>query len=405
MVGTAAMLLAVATQSGIAHADFTETFCSSGSAAAPWQNGVGGGGGAWGEATDACSSGGDYAFDNATPNLPGGGTWSAGIVAPAGEVFTGASLDFSTEPLSSGSETFVVLGDTQSILAEYETDDGASHAFTIGPLPDTSEFWARYDCSTSASTSCNLQNWPGTLALGAVSLTVHDTGSPVIAAAGGSLATNGATVSGTQDILFHATDTGSGVASATVSLGSTVVGSTTIGCQTSNLTPCPASTTGSITANTALVPDGSYPVILTASDVSGDQAPVQVGTVTVANSVSTTTVRAGGHGGRAIRTKVTFVWDPRARSTRLIRTRFGRLPRGARIALTCTGHGCPFRHLRGTARHVNTLERHLRQRSFHAGDRLRLRITARGRTAETGTELIRRRRVPVTLAPRRHTHH
>jgi hypothetical protein len=99
------------------------------------------------------------------------------------------------------------------------------------------------------------------------------------------------------------------------------------------------------------------------------------------------------------------VWDPRAGSTRLVRTHFGRLPHGARIVLTCTGRRCPFRRLRGTTRHVHTLERHLSGRTFHAGNRLRLRITARGRTAETGTELIRRRREPVTLAPARRRRH
>jgi hypothetical protein len=219
-----AVLALGATHSGVARADFTETFCSGGSPAAPWQNGVGGGGGAWGEVTDGCGSGGGYGFDNFSPDQTAGGEWSAGLVAPAGEVFTGASLQFSTKPLSSGSETFVVIGDSESILAEYETDSGASHAFSSGPLPDTSEFWTRYDCSTSASTSCNLQNWPDTLDLATVSLTLHDTGSPAIAATGGSLATSGATVRGSQDILFHATDTGSGVASATVSLGSSAAG-------------------------------------------------------------------------------------------------------------------------------------------------------------------------------------
>jgi hypothetical protein len=404
--GTVAVVTAAVAHAGIARAEFTETFCSGGSAAAPWQNGVGGGGGAWGEVTDACGSGGGYGFDNATDTMTPGGTWSAGIVAPPGEVFTGASLDFSTEPLSSGSETFVVLGDAQAILSEYETDNGAAHAFASGPLPDTSEFWARYDCSTSASTSCNLQNWGNTLDLAAVTLTVLDTTDPSISADGGSLNTHGATatLAGTQSVAYDASAGGSGVAGVTVSLGTTVVGSAASTCQSASLTPCPGSATGVIAVNTALVPDGTYPVILTASNASGGQSSANVGNVTVDNAAATTTVKPGGRRPSAIRTKVTFDWDPRARSTSLIWTHFGRLPPDARISLTCTGHGCPFHRLRATAHRVRTLERQLRNRSFHAGDRLRLTITAPHRTAETGTELIRRGKEPVTLAPRRRRH-
>ncbi len=57
---------------------------------------------------------------------------------------------------------------------------------------------------------------------------------------------------------------------------------------------------------------------------------------------STTAVNPSGRDSkRRLRVKVDVTWHWDQRGTRIRRVRVGRLPRGARVAVTCRGHGCP----------------------------------------------------------------
>jgi hypothetical protein len=64
----------------------------------------------------------------------------------------------------------------------------------------------------------------------------------------------------------------------TVALGATVLASAQSACQNFALAPCPSTGAGTLDVDTAQVPDGTYPVILTADDASGDSTPVQAAT-------------------------------------------------------------------------------------------------------------------------------
>ncbi len=391
--GLVAGLVVAVAHVGPARADFTETFCAN-SPPPPWSAVAD-------EATfpatgDLCTEGGDYQFGTGAASLAPQTLLAAGISAPPGETFTAASVQWTTQPYTGGGEPFVEFryGAGTTLAAALVSSSPTTQTFTAG-LPQTTEFSADLYCSTSDGQDCSFAAPQGLLQLGATTMTVHDTGTPTVAATGGSLATGG-TVKGAQTLLYHATDTGSGVQRVTVSLGATVVATDVSSCEAASLTPCPATVDGTLSANTAAVPDGTYPVILTAYDVSGDATPVQVATVTVANRVGTTTVHPSRR-RRAIRTKVTFKWDPRARSTRLIWTHFGRLPARAHVTVTCRGHRRPFHRLRASTRSIAGLERQLRHRTFHAGDRLTVTITAPRRRRETGTIRIRDGRLPVTV--------
>jgi len=97
---------------------------------------------------------------------------------------------------------------------------------------------------------------------------------------------------------------------------------------------------------------------------------------------------------RQIRSKITMGWHWDAHRTRLTKMSFSRLPRAARIHVTCQGKRCPFKTRNGTARRVKALEHSLVGRAFLPGDKVRLTISAPGRRAERGLVTIRRERIP-----------
>jgi hypothetical protein len=388
-----------------ARADFSESFCTGGLAAAPWS--VGTVATPWAETNDTCGElNGSTGWDmHANPLAVG--SYSSGIAAPPGEVFTHETFDFSTQT-DPDTDVFILFGYGQStILNEYEDGAAGLNLQVDRALPDASLLWTRTDCDNSSG--CALGNFINVLAIGPITLTVHDTGVPAVAPAGGSLAADGA-VRGTQTLLYHATDTGSGVQKVTLSLGPAVLATVDSTCQAASLTPCPADTTGTLSADTRLLPDGTYPVILTAYDVSGDATPVQVSTVTVTNhtgtvSVPIATVRSARNHRRPLKVKAKFKWDWRGATTRLDFARFGTLPKGGHIALRCRGAHCPFGRLSTGRAGVGHLRRKLVRRVFRPGQTLEVTISAPHRAAERGRIVIRAGALPVVKAARAPQHH
>src|SRR6202012_2968791 len=172
-------------------------------------------------------------------------------------------------------------------------------------VPNAADFYMRVFCSTSAPTGCTFPS-AFFLAPGALSLTLHDTGRPSVQATGGGLTTAG-TYKGEQSISYTASDSGSGVDHVTVALGQTVLGTAQSTCQASVLVPCPSTTGGAFSVDTRQVPDGTYPVILTAYDASGDASPTAVATVIVLNDVATQ-VLPPSHKLGSVHTKVEMHW-------------------------------------------------------------------------------------------------
>ena len=386
----AACLLAGASA---ARADFTAQMCN-GRTAAPWVNGpndnpfVG--------VQDECSTatGQEIFFISGTNSMPpGDSNDQAGVDAPAGEVFTHVAVQFHSDPdTNSQSFTELTWGYDKTLLSQAHSGDSSAGTSLDASLPNASSVSVALYCF-NAGQGCTFAD-NDVVRVGELDLTVHDTGVPSVHPLGGSLATAG-TYAGIQTLGFAATDVGSGVSRVTVSLGPTVVGTDSPACQSASLTPCPGNASGVIDVNTAAVPDGSYPVILTAYDASGDPAPVQVATVRTRNFSATQRLPRPRRGVRA-RVAISWRWS----STRTVLTRIALadVPRAGTVTVTCHGRGCPIRTVRSDRRHLAVLARHLRGRSFRPGDRLALTITAAGRRAQRAEIVIRPDAIPRVTA-------
>jgi hypothetical protein len=142
----------------------------------------------------------------------------------------------------------------------------------------------------------------------AADLVLEQTAGPSAGSVGGELA-GAATVSGTSDVTFTASDPGSGVYEAVFSVDGSVVQSTVVNenggrCknvgQTSDglpaflyVQPCLASVSADLGFDTTRVSNGSHHLVVSVIDAAGNSSPVLDRNVVVANP----TVAAGGGSG------------------------------------------------------------------------------------------------------------
>ncbi len=91
--------------------------------------------------------------------------------------------------------------------------------------------------------------------------------------------------------------------------------------------------------------------------------------------------------------KISWTYD-RAR-TRIHRVQLSKLPRGARVTVQCTGHGCPMHERSAKARHLRSLIHHLEGGLYRAGGRIIITISAPGRVSERALLKIRNGRLPL----------
>lgn len=98
---------------------------------------------------------------------------------------------------------------------------------------------------------------------------------------------------------------------------------------------------------------------------------------------------------RQIRARITMGWRWNASRTTLTKLSLSKLPARATIVATCTGPKRPFKSVRGTRRRLGRFERRLVGRRFHAGDKLTLKIAAKGMRSERARITIRRERKPL----------
>jgi hypothetical protein len=98
---------------------------------------------------------------------------------------------------------------------------------------------------------------------------------------------------------------------------------------------------------------------------------------------------------RTLRVKIILRWRWRGRVTRLVGITFGRLPRGARLTISCRGHGCPRRVMTARAhRFAHQLVGRGRT-VYQADDRLLVALNAPNYAAERAEVRIRLGRTPV----------
>jgi hypothetical protein len=225
------------------------------------------------------------------------------------------------------------------VVLNQSVGDPNGLTFLDTALPGAASFSVALFCD--AAQGCTAPPDNEGVEVGPMDVTLHDTGIPAVQSTGGTLGAPG-TVRGVQPILYTASDTGSGVAKVTVSIGSTVAATATSTCQVAALAPCPPTVSGALSVDARLIPDGTDPVILTAYDDSGDPASVQAATVTIANhsgsAPATITPRARGD---HLHVKVVAAWSWTAKRTRLKSLTLHKLPRRAVVTLTCRGKGCP----------------------------------------------------------------
>lgn len=378
------LALVLLVHTGIARASFVVSTCD-GKTPAPWQNGYDGltGPGSMGAFAgfgDTCSvaGGGTNFFQMVSAK---GSALGAGFSLPADERLTHLSATWTsqdTRPSGQAEMAIIVapgapgvfeggLGGTGSVNADVASGSGVL-----------------LEVACAFGDPCKWYNGP-VVTMHSLDLTIRDTGAPAVSATGGGLS-HSHRVGGVQTLLYHASDVGSGVARVTVALGPHVVASAAMPCDFSSLTPCPANVTNTIDVDTTRVKNGSYPVILTAYDASGDPDPVQVATARVKNT-GTVKLRPTGK----LHAHLTLAWRWTLKRSTLTGIRASHLPARARVALTCKGKGCPFRTRWATRGKLKRLAHH----SFRPGDTLTIRISARGDKPERARLKIRRGKVPA----------
>jgi hypothetical protein len=114
-------------------------------------------------------------------------------------------------------------------------------------------------------------------------LYLNETVAPTLTVSGGTLVSAG-TKSGQPTLAFDANDTDSGVASVTVSLGSTMVGSAAYPCGIKDWSVCKRDQANqTLQVDTTKVPDGSHELLITVRDGADNTLTRSLGAIAVAN--------------------------------------------------------------------------------------------------------------------------
>jgi hypothetical protein len=142
----------------------------------------------------------------------------------------------------------------------------------------------------------------------------------------------------------------------------------------------------------AALPGGGYEVAFQAKPAP----PAPVVTTPVPTPIPVTPAA----GGRRLRVKLLLSWTWNSSLTRLANVKVGRHPRDTTIWLQCQGRGCPRALSRGQRfRETRRLGRAIAGDRFRPGDRLFIRVTATGYTAERVEIVIRRDTLPAVNVP------
>jgi hypothetical protein len=266
-----------------AHADFVAKTCNA-SPSPQWIEGFAAVS-PWYSVTDTCTqTGGTYAFNNGAPSQQTFNTNTGAIIRiPSGETLTHISASFHSLDVSGTEPANLQAGYDNTVLLDSPMGDDHAGTHLSVDVPNASSFWLRVYCTyAQGPVDCQWNTSNGVIQAGEIDFTLHDTGVPSVRVTGGTFKSSGI-VAGGQTLQYQASDAGSGVAKVTLALGPVVVGTVASTCYAWNLQPCPSSTTGTFDVDTHQLPDGTYPVVITSYDESGNATPVQVSTVTVRN--------------------------------------------------------------------------------------------------------------------------
>jgi hypothetical protein len=153
--------------------------------------------------------------------------------------------------------------------------------------------------------------------------------------------------------------------------------------------PCPAAESVAIAIPTAGLKDGRHELSAKVVDAAGNAATVLDQTITTSNPLVTPRPAKG------VRAQFVMLWHWAGKRTTLRSITVRKLPRRARVRVSCAGRGCPrLRTKSATRRHMKRLLSSLRGRSFRAGDRLELTVTAPRLKSEKVQLTVRNNRIP-----------
>jgi hypothetical protein len=304
---------------GVARADYTVTWCHGGSHAPPFVNG----GSKYYEIEDRCENnppvvnldGYPYEGLSGYEGMLRVGWYKVTVTAPAGVTISSIHATLVSEALQSGSPVYVEVGDDGgSIYSQDISRAGPTTSKIDQTLPGGNKtVWFGEFCSPYQNVNCFFASPWGLLAVEGFSLTLHDDERPSLSFTGGRLLLPGAQA-GTEDVTFSASAQESGIAEVDAYLGSTLVGSDayqSTQCSYTQFYPCPKSVGDDLKIDTAKVPDGTYPLILEASDASGNTVSVASSVpITVANHASP----AGGPQGASAQASSTGPGAPNGHS-------------------------------------------------------------------------------------------
>jgi hypothetical protein len=228
-----------------------------------------------------------------------GSEWAMGVYAPQGETLTYYSIYWYVAGKSSGGDVFSEVWSGGSELENGENTLNARYSPEAHTLPTgaTGIVLAVYCSTDDYSNPCKYSepNTPAIAVYGSA-IVVSDPTPPTGGLTGGGLDGSGP-VSGTQSISYNASDALAGVQSVQLLVDGTVVGSNsyTGNCSFANFQPCPASELGSLSWNTASVPNGPHEVVVQITNAAGNTT--MIGDHAIATSNSAGSGGPGGSGG------------------------------------------------------------------------------------------------------------
>jgi hypothetical protein len=165
-----------------------------------------------------------------------------------------------------------------------------------------SHLYINASCSSAScpSSSGDEQGHAVVVYVYAADIALEEQSDPSVSEVSGELV-SGAQLSGTASLDFHATDPGSGVYKATVSVDGKVIESPVVGqgelCKEVSVPaedgpaflsaqPCPASTVAHVSLDTTTLSDGSHKLLVEIGDAAGNTTPVVERTIEVANGAA-----------------------------------------------------------------------------------------------------------------------
>jgi hypothetical protein len=226
--------------------------------------------------------------------MSAGSEWSMGVYAPQGETLTYYSIYWYVAGKSSGGDVFSEVWSGGSELENGENTLNARYVPETHTLPAgaTNIVIAVY-CSTDDYSNPCTYSEPETpaIAMFGSAINVSDPTPPTGGLTGGGLDGNGP-VTGTQSISYNTSDSLAGVYAVQLLVDGNVVSTNgyASSCSFTNFQPCPASESGSLSWDTASVPNGAHEIQLLVTNAAGDTTVIGDHAITTANDPSFTSV-------------------------------------------------------------------------------------------------------------------